>query len=130
MAVDLRMLVEQLKAVAHPTRLRVLALLGGGEFCVCQIAEVLQTPQSTVSETLRELRRAGFITERKEGRWVFVAVTPEAAAPPLLRALLQEAERLPEVEGDRVRGNEVRALPIPIIYSKRMKETMGATPHE
>ena len=124
MAVDLRMLVEQLKAVAHPVRLRVLALLGGGEFCVCQIAEVLQAPQSSISETLRELRRAGFITERKEGRWVFVAVPPEAAASPLLRALLQEAEALPEVAEDRVRGAEVRALPLPLIFGKLMKETM------
>jgi DNA-binding transcriptional ArsR family regulator len=124
------MLVEQLKAAAHPTRLRVLALLGSGEFCVCQIAEVLSAPQSSISETLRELRRAGFIAERKEGRWVFVSVTPEAAAPPLLRALLQEAETLPEVVKDRVRGVEVRALPIPIIYGKRMNETMEHSAHE
>jgi DNA-binding transcriptional ArsR family regulator len=124
MAVDLRMLVEQLKAAAHPIRLRVLALLERGEFCVCQIAEVLQAPQSSISETIRELRRAGFITERKEGRWVFVAVTPEATASPLLRALLEEATTLPEVVKDRARGVEVRTLPIPIVYGKRMKETM------
>jgi hypothetical protein len=53
-----------------------------------------------------------------------VAVTPEATASPLLRALLEEAATLPEVVKDRARGVEVRALPILIVYGKRMKETM------
>ncbi len=61
---DLRVLVERLKAVSHPLRLRVLALLAPGELGVCQVAETLQVPQSSVSEALKELRRAGFIVER------------------------------------------------------------------
>jgi DNA-binding transcriptional ArsR family regulator len=59
MADDLRLLVERLKAVSHPLRMRVLGLLGRGELCVCQVAEVLAVPASSVSEALRELRRAG-----------------------------------------------------------------------
>lgn len=41
MSGDLKTLVEQGKAVSHPLRLRVLALLEPGELCVCQIAETL-----------------------------------------------------------------------------------------
>jgi len=129
MAKDLRMLVEQLKAVAHPLRLRVLALIGGGEFCVCQIAEVIQAPQSTISETLRDLRRSGFTAERKEGRWVLVSLRREAM-PPLLRALLEEAEALPEVARDRARVAEVRNLPLPIVHDRRRQEALAGAPHE
>ena len=65
--------------------------MDSGELCVCQVAEVLQVPQSSASEALRELRRAGFIEERKEGRWVFVSLVPEVDALPLLKGILSEA---------------------------------------
>lgn len=123
MADDLKSLVEQLKAVSHPLRLRVLALLEPGELCVCQIAETLQVPQSSVSEALRELRRAGFVLERKEGRWVFVSVVPRKQASPLLKGLLAHAGSLPEVLADRARALEVKAVAIPIVCSKVQKSS-------
>ncbi|MBK9794901.1 MAG: winged helix-turn-helix transcriptional regulator [Holophagaceae bacterium] len=123
MSDDLRTLVEQLKAVSHPLRLRVLALLEPGELCVCQIAETLQVPQSSVSEALRELRRAGFVLERKEGRWVFVSVVPRKQASPLLKGLLAHAGSLPEVLADRARALEVKAVAIPIVCSKVQKSS-------
>ncbi len=128
MADDLRTLVEQLKAVSHPLRLRVLALLEPGELCVCQIAETLQVPQSSVSEALRELRRAGFVVERKEGRWVFMSVVPKKQVTPLLKGLLAEATSLPEVQQDRVRALEVKGLSIPVVCSKVQK--VGSTVRE
>ncbi len=121
MTEDLRTLVEQVKAVSHPLRLRVLALLEPGELCVCQVAEVLQVPQSSVSEALRELRRAGFIVERKDGRWVFVSVVPKKHASPLLKGLLAEVGVLPEVQEDRARAKSVQVLSIPTVCSKVQK---------
>ena len=118
---DLRSMVERLKAVSHPLRLRVLALLGSGELCVCQVAEVLQVPQSSVSEALRELRRAGFVNERKEGRWVFVSIVSEADASPLLKGILVEAMSLTEVHQDRDRAVEVKILGIPVVCCKVQK---------
>jgi DNA-binding transcriptional ArsR family regulator len=118
MANDLQSMVEQLKAVSHPLRLRVLALLGSGELCVCQVAEVLQVPASSASEALRELRRAGFVTERKEGRWVFVSLVSEAMAPPLLKGILAGALPLREARQDLARAVEVKALLIPSVCSK------------
>jgi DNA-binding transcriptional ArsR family regulator len=123
MSDDLRTLVEQLKAVSHPLRLRVLALLEPGELCVCQIAETLQVPQSSVSEALRELRRAGFVVERKEGRWVFVSVVPKKQASPLLKGILADAGSLPEVLEDRARAQEVKALSIPVVCAKVQKSS-------
>ena len=84
---SLRPLVDTLKALAHPVRLRILALLRDGELCVCEVAEVLGLAPSTVSEHLTDLRRTGVVREWKLGRWVHVALSEEAAARPVLEAL-------------------------------------------
>ncbi|HPC83562.1 MAG TPA: metalloregulator ArsR/SmtB family transcription factor [Thermoanaerobaculaceae bacterium] len=73
------------KAIGHPARLRILAMLRQGELCVCQITTVLQLAPSTVSAHLAELRGAGLVEERKSGRWVLYRLTP-AAEPALTRA--------------------------------------------
>ncbi|MGV8038628.1 MAG: ArsR/SmtB family transcription factor [Thermoanaerobaculaceae bacterium] len=58
------------KAIGHPARLRILAMLRHGEFCVCQVTAVLQLAASTVSAHLAELKVVGLVEERKAGRWV------------------------------------------------------------
>lgn len=63
-----------MKALAHPMRMRILALLREGGLCVCQITEVLGIPTSTALEHLTEPRRAGVLTERKAGRWVHYGI--------------------------------------------------------
>ena len=60
--------LEQLfKAMADQTRLRILALLAGGEVCVCDIHETLGIPQPRASRHLAYLRRTGLVLE-SEGR--------------------------------------------------------------
>lgn len=125
MAGGLRLLVDQLKAVSHPLRLRVLALLGSGELCVCQVAEVLQVPTSSISEALRELRRAGFVKERKEGRWVFVSLVLNGEASPLLAGILAEALPVTEAAEDRLRAVAVKALSIPALCGHAQKPLRG-----
>ena len=125
MADNLRSLVDQLKAVSNPLRLRVLALLGTGELCVCQVAEALSVPASSVSESLRELRRAGFVTERKEGRWVYVSI-PEPASP-LLESLLLEAQGLPEAGRDRARVAVVKGLAVQEVCRTHLTKAKEAT---
>ena len=117
MASELKALVENLKAVAHPLRLRVLGLLGAGELCVCQVAEALSVPVSSVSEALRELRRADFVRERKEGRWVFVAVQDPPS--PLLRALLLEIEAQPDIQQDRAGLAHVKGMTVQAVCQKQ-----------
>lgn len=105
----LRPLVDTLKVLAHPVRLRILALLREGELCVCEVAEVLGLAPSTVSEHLTGLRRSGLVREWKVGRWVHVALSEEASARPLLTALwplLAGAEA--ELSRDRVQALALR----------------------
>ncbi|WP_293914448.1 metalloregulator ArsR/SmtB family transcription factor [Deinococcus sp.] len=57
-----------LKAVADPTRLRLLSALNTGELCVCDLAAVVGISESAVSHQLRLLRAHRLVTFRKEGR--------------------------------------------------------------
>jgi len=58
---------EFLKAIAQPTRLKILELLKDGERCVCEIFPAIGEQQPNVSRHLQMMRRAGVLTMRKEG---------------------------------------------------------------
>lgn len=63
-------LVTLFKALADPTRLRVLKLLGRGELCVCEIAAALGLAQPRLSFHLRILKQAGVVSVRRQERWI------------------------------------------------------------
>ena len=71
------MLAEQLKALADPTRLRILDLLVQQEepLCVCDITPRFAQNQPTISHHLRLLRQAGLIDCHKQGIWAFYHAT-------------------------------------------------------
>lgn len=104
----LRNLVDDLKALAHPTRQRILGLLRGGELCVCQIAEALGLAFSTTSEHLSLLRKAGFVSERREGKWVFYSLTCEPAPRHLCDAVWSMLAEDPAVQTDEEKVARIR----------------------
>ena len=107
----LRPLVGTLKALAHPVRLRILALLREGELCVCEVAGVLGLAPSTVSEHLTDLRRTGVVREWKVGRWVHVALADDVTAHPMLESLwplMAAAEA--ELARDRAQARALRCV--------------------
>ena len=61
-------LVLAAKALADPTRVRVLAALRDGELCVCELSDVLDVTQSTLSTHLQVIRDANLVQTRKEGK--------------------------------------------------------------
>ena len=58
------------KALSDQNRLRILKALQTKVLCVCEIRELLQLANSTVSQHLKILKEAGFIAEQKDGKWV------------------------------------------------------------
>lgn len=86
-----------LRALADPTRLRVMRLLAAMELAVGELAQVLGQSQPRVSRHVRILCDAGLAERRKEGSWVFLrSAIGEGRAPPLGAAatrLLAIAER-------------------------------------
>lgn len=62
-------LLVMLKALSEEIRLRIIKLLEGGELCVCDIVGALDMSQPKISFHLNTLKEAGFIKDRKQGRW-------------------------------------------------------------
>ena len=74
-------LARTLKALADPTRLRLVSLVAGrddGEACVCDLTEPLGLTQPTISHHLKVLADAGIFTRDKRGVWAYYALVPEA----------------------------------------------------
>jgi ArsR family transcriptional regulator len=91
------------KALADKTRLRILALLGNNEVCVCHIHDSLELPQPTVSRHLAYLRRSGLVVARRDGVWMHYQVS--RSLDPMIQGILNSAvatlEQLPASTQDR-----------------------------
>ncbi len=87
--------VRQLQAMADPTRLRMLALLGEGPLCVCHFQTVLREPQAKVSKHLAVLRARGLVTARRDGHWmVYSLAEPRAEVLAGLAAMVEGEAQL------------------------------------
>lgn len=65
-------------ALSDGTRLLILQRLQGGERCVCDLTDLLDAGQSRLSFHLKTLKEAGLVSDRREGRWVYYSLNPEA----------------------------------------------------
>jgi ubiquinone/menaquinone biosynthesis C-methylase UbiE len=79
--------IDIFRALADPTRLRIVALLRTMELSVGEMAQVLEQSQPRVSRHVRILCDAGLATRRREGSWVFLAPASSAFAEPLFDLL-------------------------------------------
>ena len=67
---ELRGIAETFKVLAHPTRVKMIRALAGGELCVCEIAEVIGLSVSATSHQLHQLRDLRIVRSRSEGKLV------------------------------------------------------------
>ena len=70
-------LIQIFKALSDKNRMRIIKMLEEKSLCVCEITEVLQLANSTVSKHLSILKNVGLITSEKEGRWIHYKLNPE-----------------------------------------------------
>jgi ArsR family transcriptional regulator, arsenate/arsenite/antimonite-responsive transcriptional repressor len=75
---DLTRATRLFRALSDETRLRILDTLRGGDRCVCDLAAVVGAQQPRLSFHLRVLREAGLVQDRREGRWIYYGLRPEA----------------------------------------------------
>ena len=124
-----------LKAVADPTRLRILKLLEGGELCVCQVQAVLDLAASTVSKHLAVLKSSGLAHDRRDGRWVYYSLAPSPRNPyaePVRDVLRGRLDRDTRIRDDRKRLKSVQAVPVEELCATRPTTTarrLPLTPH-
>jgi ArsR family transcriptional regulator len=65
------------KALSDETRLRITRCLVESDLCVCELADALDLPQSTLSNHLAKLRALGIVDTRRVGTWVYYHIAPD-----------------------------------------------------
>jgi len=98
------------KALADPSRLRLLLAFRHHELCVCQVAELIGLALSTTSKHLSILYRAGLLDSRKDGRWIYYRLVNGAGSPAVREAIAWVGRSLrndPAIADDARRLEEV-----------------------
>ncbi len=81
-----------LRAIGQPVRLRILLAIGRREACVCHLEALLGLRQAHISQQLMALRKAGILSARREGRFIYYRLND-----PRLLDLIQMAGRLAKI---------------------------------
>src|ERR1700680_1314758 len=90
------------RALADPTRLRLLNLIADRAICVCYFVEILGISQPKISRHLAYLRRAGIAAARRQGRWMHyrLVVPQDAVASSILKETLKHLRERPDMRRD------------------------------
>jgi ArsR family transcriptional regulator, arsenate/arsenite/antimonite-responsive transcriptional repressor len=126
------------RALADPTRLRLLNLIGEREICVCYFVEILATSQPKISRHLAYLRRAGIVVSRREGKWRHyrLAMPKDETAASILRETLKHLRSKPEMQRDIARLSSACCTPrryallqdAPVPASLSVPQTLAKSP--
>lgn len=73
--------VQMLQAIADPVRLSIVRQLAASPdaICACDFTECCTVSQPTVSHHLKVLREAGIATTRRQGTYIYYALSPDFA---------------------------------------------------
>src|SRR5262244_1508115 len=96
-------LLKSLKLLSDPARLRILLLLEREELSVAELQEILGMGQSRISTHLAQLKQAGLVEDRRNGKSVLYRMKPSARSngfSQMLDVLRQAAAEIPEAEQD------------------------------
>lgn len=80
---DAERLAHRFKALADPTRVRLLSLIAaheGGEACICDLIDPVGLSQPTVSHHMKQLADAGLVTRTQRGKWAYYRIVDDALA--------------------------------------------------
>lgn len=101
-----------LRSLADPTRLRIISLVNAMPgICVCQIVEAAGLPQTTVSKALGVLKRAGLVTDKRDGQWIRYSLADTDNGLPL-KEILRSAALDMEISKDLLRLEKIKKIPL------------------
>lgn len=83
-------------ALADGTRWRIIQLIFNEPMCVCELADILKMPQSSVSSHVQVIRKSGMLASERCGKWVYYRLSPDHR--PLLLTLSEFFEASPASE--------------------------------
>ncbi|MCF7675027.1 MAG: metalloregulator ArsR/SmtB family transcription factor [Akkermansiaceae bacterium] len=79
--------VEFFRALADETRWRIIRLVMDRAMCVCELADILEMPQSSVSSHVQIIRKAGLLESETCGKWTYFRI--DRSHLPLFRSVLR-----------------------------------------
>lgn len=88
---DTKQVVNALKALADPTRLKIIALLNTRSCCVCELVPIFGISQPAISKHMSRLKSADLVTESRKGQWVIYTLNRER-----LQEVIQALGNLPD----------------------------------
>ncbi|CUW39308.1 putative Transcriptional regulator [Magnetospirillum sp. XM-1] len=106
------------KAVADPSRIRILKLLEEGELCVCQVTTILGLATATISKHLAALKVAGLLQQRRDGKWVYYRLAGRGLnpyAPAFLDMIRSSLAEDPTIAEDRRLLAMVNQVPVQVL---------------
>lgn len=104
-------ILKSLRALADPTRLRIVALLERDELSVNELQEITRLGQSRISTHLRQLQDAGLLQSRREGKRTFYKLGQQgdATGQEMIRLAVGGAREMPEHSADQLNSKRVLA---------------------
>jgi ArsR family transcriptional regulator len=119
------------RALADPTRLRLINLMSEQEICVCYFIEVIGAPQPKISRHLAYLRRAGIVAARRDGKWMHYKLTipQNSHAASILRRTIEALKQDREMQKDCERLNRACCGPRSLVQllGAPLPAQLGAT---
>ncbi|WP_181742452.1 ArsR/SmtB family transcription factor [Terrilactibacillus laevilacticus] len=93
---------QVLKILGDKTRLTIVALLMKRELCVCELLEVFEMSQPSISQHLRKLKDAGLVKEARKGQWVYYSLNEMAEYYPLIQTVINyipdQSDKIRQIE--------------------------------
>ncbi len=77
MTMEFEKLADIFKALADPTRLKILSLLRTRDCCVCELVPIFNISQPAISKHVARLKTAELVRETRKGQWVFYSINEE-----------------------------------------------------
>ncbi len=112
------------RALSDSTRLRIIMALRKRELCLCHLVELLGLAPSTVSKHLSILKEAGFVAERKKGKFVFNRIDSEGDSPigrEILRLAIRNLEKDKAIKADEVALKRILKLELKKLLEMQAK---------
>ncbi|KLV28779.1 ArsR/SmtB family transcription factor [Priestia megaterium] len=105
--VEIEKAAQILKLLGDKTRLSMMKLLQTNECCVCELVEIYNASQPSISQHLRKLKDVGLVKEKRKGQWIFYSLNQAHEHHDFVISLLDsipnQDERLTELEKQGLR---------------------------
>ncbi|WP_026575497.1 ArsR/SmtB family transcription factor [Bacillus sp. UNC438CL73TsuS30] len=100
--VDIDQAANVFKLLGDKTRLTIVGILKQRECCVCELLEIFDTSQPSISQHLRKLKDAGLLKEERRGQWVYYSLNHQSDLYDLIDEILkhvpEQAEKIKQIE--------------------------------